>query len=1466
MADAEDDEDVDFPDTVQAYAALGTESGDSDSESKTEQRPEAVRNLMLKMSVLKNRMASLDLDSDDSQGEAAEGCLGTAEDRVYLAGMLKRFARDDLADDGDAVEAAIRMHISTVSMVKKWFYCILTCGCWIFFRPHDDTGVLILTKKGRVITYGKRQQADPTSVGGFLFKILLIALVICFGVMVFSLTIAGSGMEGLFWLDSIDFRTVGFVTLTVALVLLLLYLYSHRPRPDCGTSYRQHFAVNDLCAGVYAREDYGGCCGRRKSGRLKLAFTKFFPDEVSLARDLPRSAPNCNAVGPCAALPTAMAGDSAAVLQEQSRQAEEKIKHGGGATGIGHKTATFLAVLGTLGALYEYLAMLNHSVSLTPSCMFKVKGCSWKVDNTAFLGKIARVEGTLLPSDPLAANCDPNNNYCDHFWQSSSFCSPELGSYVKAMVALPCEELPVLFDILKPEHVFAHGVASQDVKYVVQDGAMVMAIPTPRNPMGGRYHVKPGLVLKSIGASDSETNALLAQRGAVDFDQVMAECESGPTGIIEVVLEEEPDVEPLFHEDCQQLQESCLAETWSPETNGWWPPNRWIDLRYERALCFYSSLPVWFTNGGKKIWRDIGGKDIYGKGLACHGEPLHNAATPTLAACQELCETTYGCNYIFHTQHPTMALNQTCLLYADCPSTPMEAPDQNFVQVPCEQKLHDYPRSALRNVFTRSVPYGDDDTHEFCWESCRNATGVQAQCNAFAVFKEKTSPKVSYACAIYGPNELLMLPPVWTRLTAKVDDVLAIEGINDGQCHLRRMQQRTDRKIMETPGTLWHFSDHFTCGGCFSRGVSSYYLEFPNLVTLVTQMVGVLAFVEVVRRSRAATPPGVAFSGKPEINMAIVRDPANPSGFAEREAAYMQFLRCCWALSTTTRHGKDIWEDGDEERRETVLLRDNLVVESVDRQDFDSYDLVDSSRSRCYVDKRLLGINPHEKVTAVWNETQRHSLFTFLLIVIGYAAMICALEFLVPEVMTIMATRKVLYFIVPLLFLIHVYFKLRGELQCLCVSTNTGRVIQLSRNPPTALGFCFPHFYGGTDVRLDAFRVGKAIYVQLDMPLKPVWEDWMRTWCRAPWRRGVVTVRGDHGLLQVRRTNGEALVAFRAMTQMIEDRKSHNLKVACLGCAEIFGISARRDLLLPGEELIWEWKLREAGHFTDPFNYTSLIAITDGKLHIARARCPKPLSLRGLLLGPRTFGFRCMHFQEMMGHHAGLTITSLAHRSLESYATTRSRAPPFWPGFGPPIDGFGFVFMPKFSQMYLAALSVTQKPYGLSRRAIVADVVRLASHEGGYLRVTESKQHTIPKGARIVSVLDTDGDDIDFEDERWSEPGGSLLEPGTGVLLEAVDHQWNTTSDEPWVSQLRGIMDIILGRDDQSGEARANKDIWDVLEEPPEAEAPSCMVQLGAQIFGMEMMGLHPAREFEKIKADDSESSSEDVKGTSVGA
>lgn len=41
------------------------------------------------------------------------------KNRTFLAGMLRRFARDDLADKGDGVEAAVRMHIQTVAWEAK---------------------------------------------------------------------------------------------------------------------------------------------------------------------------------------------------------------------------------------------------------------------------------------------------------------------------------------------------------------------------------------------------------------------------------------------------------------------------------------------------------------------------------------------------------------------------------------------------------------------------------------------------------------------------------------------------------------------------------------------------------------------------------------------------------------------------------------------------------------------------------------------------------------------------------------------------------------------------------------------------------------------------------------------------------------------------------------------------------------------------------------------------------------------------------------------------------------------------------------------------------------------------------------------------------------------------------------------------------------------------------------------------
>eukprot|EP00913_Durusdinium_trenchii_P013050 g12250.t1 len=288
----------------------------------------------------------------------------------------------------------------------------------------------------------------------------------------------------------------GIGTSIVAVVLLLLYFYSHRPRPDCGSSYRQHFAVNDLCAAVYARQELSAARSNMCRG---------------LATGLPPDAPNCNTVGPCMALPVAMAGDSAAVLQEKSHQAEEQIRQSGGASAIGQRrlrgvcggswlelfgneelriaicpyftrTATFLAVLGTLGALYEYLSMFDYSVHLTPVCLFKAKGCSWKVENNAYNGKRNRIQGTLLPSDPIKANCDADNNYCDHYWQASDFCSVEKREYVRESLTLPCDGLDEFFENIKPEHLFSGGIAQRDVKYVVQEDFDALTVPTPRRP------------------------------------------------------------------------------------------------------------------------------------------------------------------------------------------------------------------------------------------------------------------------------------------------------------------------------------------------------------------------------------------------------------------------------------------------------------------------------------------------------------------------------------------------------------------------------------------------------------------------------------------------------------------------------------------------------------------------------------------------------------------------------------------------------------------------------------------------------------------------------------------------------------------------------------------------------------------------------------------------------------------------
>ncbi|CAE7678855.1 unnamed protein product [Symbiodinium pilosum] len=115
-------------------AFQGTGSDDeSDSERRRKDSDKGVRKLLLDLS--SRIQTDIDIETNEEfDAERMKACLGTMEDRTFLAGMLHRFARDDLKSDGDAVEAAIRMHIHTVPLWKKWVYAILTCGVWVFLR------------------------------------------------------------------------------------------------------------------------------------------------------------------------------------------------------------------------------------------------------------------------------------------------------------------------------------------------------------------------------------------------------------------------------------------------------------------------------------------------------------------------------------------------------------------------------------------------------------------------------------------------------------------------------------------------------------------------------------------------------------------------------------------------------------------------------------------------------------------------------------------------------------------------------------------------------------------------------------------------------------------------------------------------------------------------------------------------------------------------------------------------------------------------------------------------------------------------------------------------------------------------------------------------------------------------------------------------------------------------------------
>ena len=81
-------------------------------------------------------------------------------------------------------------------------------------------------------------------------------------------------------------------------------------------------------------------------------------------------------------------------------------------------------------------------------------------------------------------------------------------------------------------------------------------------------------------------------------------------------------LEPQKKTVTTSAQPRCLAETWSPETIGWWPPNRLIDLRFVPRLVGENVVG---KNVGKNVgkpWETVGkkrGKNV-GKPWETHGK------------------------------------------------------------------------------------------------------------------------------------------------------------------------------------------------------------------------------------------------------------------------------------------------------------------------------------------------------------------------------------------------------------------------------------------------------------------------------------------------------------------------------------------------------------------------------------------------------------------------------------------------------------------------------------------------------------------------------------------------------------------------------------------------------------------------------------------------------------------------------
>lgn len=1410
-------------------------------------------------------------DADEEEGDPTDAVLlGSKADKAALRQVLQRFSKDNLADESDHVVAAIRMQVKGVPPFRRLLNIVSTLGLWLVFQPREDSASLLLTKQGRFICWGRGQEAQPGAVRAYLGQ------VICFLFFVFAIMLFG--WSWIFHMEASFFvRGACFVFTLLLLLLVVVYVFAQRPRRDCGSTFRQHFEVQELCVGTYVRVDEGRhfsqLCARRRLGHLQLCFSRRFPKAELLSERLPPGAVGCKNVEPLADPPPALAGDSQEVQKEVIEQ------EGGLNNSFLARVAAVLAVLSLIGAAYDYTAFLDKVRIDGQLCLFKVHGCNWRVENSRLLGKVKRVEGANPPADYAEGGCTADGDYCDYFLRPTAHCAEKGEAFTNDITAihirLECKVLPALAEattrvtFVNPYE----GTGQVHTMFLMQHDLTVWSMPLDETSTHwNKVLLTEGMRIVQIGPKDSRENQNLRKGVALHPVELLGRCLGEYRGHVDLVLVETQDLVPMFEEDCQGLQEACKAEGLGPETNGYWPPHRIFDHSYEKTICIYRSLrlPGWLG----KVWTVLEQGE---QGLTCRGQARkrirfdnvnNSMITTRVESCKDACAKEPWCSHVFYKGEvpeafrtefdfipPTMkeALrvhNATrssayeCLLYETCPVASMNESKEEFVKVPCGEHCgEDNQRCMMvRQGFQRQkadsfLGHGLPG----CRQACRQAVQDVAQCNAFVY-----SPANGGSCTLYGPD--LFMRPFEGWKTLDVNYVGAVGEIMDQSCFLRSTDpyhqgQIRDRQFANSPGILLRFTDKTTCGGCVERTLFNWLREPSAMCMVLSHLITLLGACYVARRAHTSVQLGkAAFSGKPVVHMSIVQDPANPDNFEVREAAYRAFLsKCCQVAESCGRedeatheaHEVDCWETGAEK------------IVPTHAHNYETYDLSNKRRTKCFIDKELLGIQPDEKVRTAWSDTPRHGIYKMLFGFLFYYLVLYLVSWVAPESFkafwTAVGFRPLFLVIIPFMVVLHHYVELRREVESLFVLTSWGRLLHLTRRPPPNVfpaALC-PVWYGGTSIQLDSFKIGRISLAQLDMPAKPLLEDRLRSGFQEAWRRGSVTLRGSRGLLQIRREHGEALEMYQGLTSLAErrGRPIQGLRSVGDGGAVIAGLCPKDDVLIPGERHIWEHRLDAFGFFGDPFNYSTLLSLSDQRILVTRARWPKAFSLVGCLIGPRTCSNNCSILMERWGHFPYVTVTSVWYESLESYVTQRVRAPPFWPGCMKPIMSLSVNFLEKWMQSYPSALQVTQRPYGIPQDVTVKSGrqiwLRSVAQEER-LRIMRSNEPAAPRGQYVEEIWEG-GEELDLGDSYWSKD--TLAPEGAKLVLQAGDTEWDGYADEPWLHQMREILDHISGR------SQARPETWEVLEEPPRPDGPGGLQRLFASLVGSHMLGHHHSGE-----------------------